>query len=293
MADVDTIFNNAKQYNEDGSEIFEDAEALQAEAHRLLAVEMAKPDNDPSLRDARQAHPGGIRHNGELWKVGDWVHIQNPNDATKPIVAQVFETWTDEGTDYFNACWYYRPEQTVHQHEKHFYPNEVVKTSQYRDHTMDEIVGRCFVMFFTRFHRGRPRGIAPDCEIYVVEARYNESNKQMHKIKTWLNCIPEAVRDTDYEMDLFDTGVRRVKKVPSPLLHMLKDGDKDEGKMPQPQWGADKAPPIVGGIYKGPRPDNVSTRHPLLRRMVLTAPAITTPGTYSIAASAASSAATS
>lgn len=52
---------------------------------------------------------------------GDWVHINNQNDATKPIVAQIYRTWQDKvGQKWVNACWYYRPEQTVHSFEKHF-----------------------------------------------------------------------------------------------------------------------------------------------------------------------------
>ena len=60
--------------------------------------------------------------------VGDWVQIQNQNDLTKPIVAQIYRTWQDaEGQNWVNACWYYRPEQTVHRYERHFFENEVVR----------------------------------------------------------------------------------------------------------------------------------------------------------------------
>ena len=190
--------------------------------------------------------------------MGDWVHIQNPNDVTKPVVAQIYRTWQDtEGQKWVNACWYYRPEQTVHQYEKHFYPNEVVKTGQYRDHHIDEIIDRCFVMFFTRYSRGRPRGFPVDKEVYVCEARYNEEKHKLNKIKTWASCLPDEVRDKDYEMDLFE-GLRKVKKVPSPLLYMLKEDTKETGDLSKPRWGVDNAPPIVGAIHKGARDENVS-----------------------------------
>ena len=97
------------------------------------------------MEEGRIPLPNGIVHNNELWQVGDWIHIQNTNDITKPIVAQIYRTWQDtEGQKWVNACWYYRPEQTVHQYEKHFFPNEVVKTGQYRDHHVEEIIDRCF-----------------------------------------------------------------------------------------------------------------------------------------------------
>ncbi|KAI4290118.1 MAG: hypothetical protein L6R35_000606 [Caloplaca aegaea] len=258
MRDIDTMFNNAKSYNQDESQIYKDAVLLQDEAHKLAEAEKSKPDDEYVMEEGRLPLPNGILHNGELWKVGDWVHIQNPNDVTKPIVAQIYRTWQDsEGQKWVNACWYYRPEQTVHQYEKHFYPHEVVKTGQYRDHHIDEVMDRCFVMFCTRYSRGRPRGLPKDKEVYVCDSRYNEEKHKMNKIKTWASCLPDEVRDKDYEMDLFD-GAKRTKKVPTPLLHMLKDDAKETDEVLKPRWGADNAPPIVGAVHKGPRDENQS-----------------------------------
>ena len=210
------------------------------------------------MEDGRRPLPNGILHKDELWKVGDWVHIQNQNDVTKPIVAQIYRIWEDtEGQKWINACWYYRPEQTVHQYEKHFWPNEVVKTGQYRDHQIDEVIDRCFVMFFTRYTRGRPRNMDHAKEIYVCEARYSEEKHRFNKIKTWASCLPDEVRDKDYEMDLFDIP-RKIKKVPSPLAHLVKDDMKASDPMSTPQWGHPNAPPLIGGIHKHPRDENVS-----------------------------------
>lgn len=258
MKDVDTMFNNAKSYNQADSQLYRDAVDLQTEAHRLAELEKKKPDSEYLMEDGRFPLPNGILYNGELWKVGDWVHIQNPNDATKPIVAQIYRTWQDvDGQQWVNACWYYRPEQTVHQFEKHFYPNEVVKTGQYRDHQIEEVVDRCFVMFFTRYNRGRPRGLSPDKEVYVCEARYNEEKHKLNKIKTWASCLPDEVREKDYEMDLFDAP-RKIKKIPSPIRHLLKDDAKETDDVPKPTWGAENAPPIVGAVHRRPREENVS-----------------------------------
>lgn len=259
LRDMDTMFNNCKSYNEPDSTLYQDAVALQAETHKLAAEEKAKPDTDFAMEEGRLPLPDGILHNGEVWKVGDWIHLQNPNDVTKPIIAQIYRTWQDnDGEKWINACWYYRPEQTVHQYEKHFFPGEVVKTGQYRDHRIEEIIDRCFVMFVTRYSRGRPRGFSENKEVYVCESRYNEEKHRMNKIKTWASCLPDEVRDKDYEMDLFN-GVKKVKKIPSPILHLLKDEEKasSEGSLPKPRWGVENAPPIVGAVYKGPRDENV------------------------------------
>ncbi|KAJ5116479.1 hypothetical protein N7456_000827 [Penicillium angulare] len=258
MRDLDLMYDNAKAYNQSESQIYRDATDLQIESRKLAEQEKKKPDSEYLMEDGRFPLPNGILHRGELWKVGDWVHIQNPNDVTKPIVAQIYRTWQDsENEQWINACWYYRPEQTIHHVEKHFYPNEVVKTGQYRDHRIDEIVDRCFVMFFTRYSRGRPRDLAPDKEIYVCEARYNEEKHKLNKIKTWASCLPDEVREKDYEMDLFDVP-RKIKKIPSPIKHLLKDDSKETDDLPRPTWGADNAPPVVGAVHRRPRDENES-----------------------------------
>ncbi|KAK5075100.1 hypothetical protein LTR64_001305 [Lithohypha guttulata] len=258
MKDVELMFKNALMYNEDGSDIHKWAQELLDEAKRLETEELAKPDSEYLLAADGRIPLQQITYKNDTWKVGDWIHIQNPNDITKPIVAQIYRTWkTASEEEWINACWYYRPDQTVHQYEKHFYPNEVVKTGQYRDHKIDEVLNKCFVMFYTRYSRGRPRNLPPDTEVYVCEARYNEDKFKFNKIKTWASCLPDEVRDKDYEMDLFDTP-RKIKKVPSPLLSRLKEDAKSTDELPQPEWNHANAPPLVGGIHKRPRDENQS-----------------------------------
>jgi len=258
MQDVELMFENAKHYNEEDSQLYKDAVHLQKEARRVAKLEKERPDSEYVMEEGRIPMPNGILHNGELWKVGDWVHIQNANDLTKPIVAQIYRTWQDsEGGKWVNACWYYRPEQTVHRFDRHFLENEVVKTGQYRDHPIDEVVDRCFVMFVTRYNKGRPRDFPTDKEIYVCEARYNEENHKLNKIKTWASCLPDEVRDKDYVMDLFDAP-RKLKKVPSPIAYLLKDEQKETDDLPKPEWGAENAPPKIGAVHRRPRDPKVS-----------------------------------
>ena len=110
-------------------------------------------------------------------------------------------------------------------------------------------------MFVTRYGRGRPRGLGAGKEVYGCESRYNEEKHKMNKIKTWASCLPDEVRDKDYEMDLFDSS-KKIRKVPSPILHLLKD-DVSEADA-KARWGVDNAPPIVGAVFQGPRDEHVS-----------------------------------
>jgi chromatin structure-remodeling complex subunit RSC1/2 len=71
MRDVDLLYDNAKSFNEDGSQIYEDAVEMQAEAHRLAKEEKSKPDTEYVMEDGRIPLPDGILHNAQLWKVGE------------------------------------------------------------------------------------------------------------------------------------------------------------------------------------------------------------------------------
>ena len=276
LEDVETMFVNAKKVNTKGSEIYENAAELHKQARIIAEQEKNKPDED--FRDEHGKLPlAEVEHKGEKWRVGklhqdvaaitcflltklivgDWIHLANPNDPSKPTVAQVCRMWRDKNKqDWINACWYYHPYQTVHHVDKRFFENEVVKTGQYRDHMVQEIVDRCFVMFVTRYSKGRPRGFPVDKTVYVCEARYNEEARRFKKIKTWASCLPDEVRDKDYEMDLFNTP-RRLKKIPSPIKHLLNSDAKPTDGLPKATYRGN-APPLVGAVHNQPRDPNVS-----------------------------------
>ncbi len=259
LADTDLMYGNAMRFNADDSVLYHDAIRLQQITRELTEQERRKDDSEfinfgtQDRRDTKQVRipQDGIIHKGVEYRVGDWVHIINPNDASKPTIAQIFRTWkTTDGQLWVNACWYYRPELTVHSNQKTFLEHEVVKSGQYRDHHIDEILDHCFVMFFTRFARGRPQGYANKA-IYVCEARYNEIEKTFNKIKTWKSCIPDEVRGGDYEMYLYER-VRQLRRVPSPLLHLLPPDASDDDPIPEAVQGVEGAPPKLGAIYKRP-----------------------------------------
>lgn len=69
LADLELMFENAKRYNEEGSDIYDDAVELQKESRRLVAQERAK--SDEAFRDEEGKLPlSEVDHNGAVWKVG-------------------------------------------------------------------------------------------------------------------------------------------------------------------------------------------------------------------------------
>lgn len=265
LTDMNIMFENEKMLNPKGTLIFSDAIKLQEAMARIAKDELEKPDSvyqdpDSSAKVARLPLDS-IEHNGETYRVGDWVHIKNGNEGCKPTVGQIFRIWQSaDGERWINACWYYRPEQTVHSSDKLFFENEVVKSGQYRDHLISEILEKCFVMFFTRYQKGRPKGIG-NRSVYCCESRYNEHEKTFNRIRTWKACIPDEVRSTDYPMDLFNKQ-RPLRRVVSPIKHLLPPNAKETEIKPEPVIGVPNAPPIVGGVYLRPYDPNDPPEEP-------------------------------
>ncbi|EPX71608.1 RSC complex subunit Rsc1 [Schizosaccharomyces octosporus yFS286] len=229
ISDFNLMFNNAKSFNDPSSQVFRDADFLQKYLADVIQMELGRLDVEGGAYDVDSSHTSqrydkqyqtSIMYEGTPLSIGDWVLLKNPSDFNKPVVAQIFKIWNSaDQTPWITVCWYFRPEQTVHRADRIFYENEVFKTSLYRDHPLSDIIERCFVMYITRYVRGRPKGIR-STPVFVCESRYNDDTKQFSKIKSWKGCMPEEVRGFDYEMILFDHTIPP-NKVPSPLLHLL------------------------------------------------------------------------
>ncbi|KAL8276216.1 hypothetical protein RQP46_011377 [Phenoliferia psychrophenolica] len=165
----------------------------------------------------------GVHFKGQMIRVGDWVHILNPDNPAKSIIAQIFKVYRKDGSPqrYFNVCWYFRPEETVHPASRTFYENEVFKTGQFFEHKVEEFIERCLVLWHPKYVRGRPKPpyYTPGMPLYVCEHRYKETVKSFKKIKSWTQCVPDEIRKYDYEMDLFPNElVDALKKVKSPFV---------------------------------------------------------------------------
>lgn len=143
------------------------------------------------------------RQKGLSIKLGDYVHLMNPDDPTRPIIAQVFKTFVPTKgarTHHVTVCWYYRPEQTVHPSNKLFYETEVFKTGHMCDHPVEDILERITVQFFVKWVRGRPNPpeFYPGWPSYVCHSRYNDKERLMVRVKNWNSCIPDELRQTSY-----------------------------------------------------------------------------------------------
>ncbi|GAA5841640.1 hypothetical protein JCM11251_004238 [Rhodosporidiobolus azoricus] len=165
----------------------------------------------------------GINFKGDVLRVGDWVHLFNPDNPAKPVIAQIWKVYKrpDSPQRCLSVCWYYRPEETVHPASRMFYPNEVFKTGVFVDQPVEDFIGRCFVMFFTKYTRGRPKPPAwnESMPLYVCEYRYKDDVKSFKKIKSWNSCVPEEIRKNEYDFEPFpEDHVEILPKVKSPFV---------------------------------------------------------------------------
>ncbi|CCE63594.1 hypothetical protein TPHA_0F01090 [Tetrapisispora phaffii CBS 4417] len=253
--DMDLMLSNYQTYNlyKDHKQNLKRYEILFSKFNLYCEVELNKPDKDfiPESGDLR--YPlNEVKWGNVLYSIGDWVLLKNPNDEAKPIVGQIFKMWnTTDGKIWLNVCWYFRPEQTVHRYDRLFYKNEVVKSGQYRDHTFTSVLGKCYVVHFTRFQRGDPANIKNlDIPLFICEYRYNENDKNFNKIRTWRACMPEEIRDQE-EVTIPVPG-RKFFKYLSPLAHLLSPTATFTDPIPEATAGAHNGPPAIGAVYIRP-----------------------------------------
>lgn len=211
-------------------------------AEGVPGMEGVGPATSRILTRHRQFKDDG-HYRGLHLNMGDWVHIINPDDATKPIPAQLFKVFTPDYSTHphITVCRYYRPEQTVHAPYRRFYENEVFKSGNYVDLPIEDLLEKTFVMFATKYSRGRPKEHLWDKRrpLYIVEHRYSPKSKTedaggFSKIKSWNACIPEEVRKTEYEMHYFDES-QRPPLLPSPFLRGIEGPGRLDENAPPPE----------------------------------------------------------
>jgi chromatin structure-remodeling complex subunit RSC1/2 len=137
------LFYNGRRYFEPGTDAYGGVLTLQRMyQHMTQSTDTAKEDIDDevvsknyaSLRygpcedqgeGQGEAQSEGdikvvpyLRYKGQMVLVGNFVHLSNPTDPSRPIIAQVFKTRSEKVgnriQNWITACWFLRPEQTKH-----------------------------------------------------------------------------------------------------------------------------------------------------------------------------------
>ncbi|KIY45249.1 hypothetical protein FISHEDRAFT_49602 [Fistulina hepatica ATCC 64428] len=145
-----------------------------------------------------------VHYKGLELRVGDWVHLSNPDDPSRPIVAQIYMCWMAEenasvkkGQQGITVSWYYRPEQTYHPISRVFWENEVFKTDHFVEHPLTDVLEKISCQFTSRYIRGRPRAPQwyPGFALYVCDSHYDDFARRFTRISDWAPYVPAAVRN--------------------------------------------------------------------------------------------------
>ncbi|WFD19109.1 hypothetical protein MCAP1_001330 [Malassezia caprae] len=180
-----------------------------AKALQKFASSPYGPGNEPPrpVKQPKILPMDAAAFKGRNYHVGDWVHIMNPVDPSRPIVGQIFRLYKrmDKPGTFFSACWYYRPEQTHHVSSRHFAENEVLQTGVYGEHAIEDVLGDALVLFHTTYQRARPAAAYWDKEtpVYMVEFKYDVATHGFFPIHSWASCVPASVRGKVTPMDVF------------------------------------------------------------------------------------------
>ncbi|AOA62776.1 RSC chromatin remodeling complex component [Komagataella phaffii CBS 7435] len=252
LNDVYKIVENNRLYYASDRHMIMDVNDLENGLKEIVDIELARPEKELTSGDMTKTPMDSVLVKGRRYRVGDWVLIANPNDPRKPIVGQIFRIWheKEKDADFVNVCWYYRAEQTVHKEDRLFYKNEVFKTGQYRDHRASEIVGPCYVAYYTRYQRGDP-DFDVEGPIFICEFRFNDGDKQFNKIRTWKACLPDEVRHVEDPI-IPSPELRHFPKYYSPIRYLLPQDAKITNEKPEPTIYNLNAPPLIGAVYAGP-----------------------------------------
>lgn len=123
--------------------------------------------------------------NGMTVRVGDYVYVQPREKGMEPHVTMIERLYTDEkGLHWLFGTWFYRPHETFHLASRKFLAKEVFKSDSHTNTLLNEVMGRCHVMFARDFFTTRPVGFA-DQDVFVCESRYFPKMKRFQKIKVW------------------------------------------------------------------------------------------------------------
>ncbi|KAF8338318.1 uncharacterized protein EI90DRAFT_2572270 [Cantharellus anzutake] len=183
--------------------------ASRVPAMTRAAYNFSSTDSGPGRKKGKsKAHPfiqdedpiERVTHKGQTYQCGDYVHLMNPDDARKPIVGQIFRTYSlkrDPNRQYVHVRWYLRPEQTIHPRDRRFYESEVFATDFFSEHSAEDIIEKIGLQFHERYVRGRPLRPSwyPGWPLYVCESWYNEQERSFSKIEDWVKCIPQKVQE--------------------------------------------------------------------------------------------------
>ncbi|KAJ1975330.1 hypothetical protein H4R35_003187 [Dimargaris xerosporica] len=199
--DCRLVFKNAKFFNEQGSQIYEDAVTLE----KIFETEKGKVLVQHQLEFLLHQPPTAgetvvqFTLNHVTYAPGDFIFYRQPNDLHLSVALIQSLVVKSTGKAYFKGVWFYRPEQTYHLPTRMFYPQELFFGASADMMPLDGAQGKCYVMPLQTYVTSIPRGFPPD-RVFLCESRYNTKSKSFQAIKDWykqlgVDPMPSVILD--------------------------------------------------------------------------------------------------
>ncbi|KAI9138669.1 hypothetical protein BKA69DRAFT_763523 [Paraphysoderma sedebokerense] len=236
VADFELMFENAQQYNADGSPVYKDATFLQNLLQKLVyGDETGSQKSQVSESEEREgpAQDGlkvldNVSYKNEKYSVGDCVKISS-DESQELGIGQIFKVWQDKRNKRgIEICIYIHPAETEHPPSRKFYEHELLKTDMYKNYPLESIASKCYILPVNHYIKGRPRN-AGTRDVYVCESRYDRSSKTITKIKDWNTCVPVQCRGKQPDLELFPNPLSLKKVSPGETV----DGGDENGNASQ------------------------------------------------------------
>ncbi|KPM06091.1 polybromo-1-like protein [Sarcoptes scabiei] len=149
-----------------------------------------------------------IAHQDLKLRIGDFVYVEPHDKSLEPHIVYIENFHKDtSGQILVRGCWFYRPNETYHLASRKFLEKEVFKSDNYTATPINQVIGKCCVMFVKDYFRCEPVGI-PGKDVYVCESRYTSKGKSFKKIKIW-----PCLQNDNYIMRSTSLPINRIPSV--------------------------------------------------------------------------------
>lgn len=146
------------------------------------------PDNDRAQKTEfvlERAAPSGEPAEPLTLHIGDHILLHNTENPAQPRIGIVETLWsTRSGGRVVTYSVYLRPQDTFHLPTRHFYANEVLRTSELASQPLEDVLRKCCIHYIRDYLRLVPVGI-DERDHFLCESKYVPKSKTIKLIKTW------------------------------------------------------------------------------------------------------------
>ncbi|KAJ1915869.1 hypothetical protein H4219_004091 [Mycoemilia scoparia] len=249
--DMMWIFHNAIFFNEEGSDIHNDALELERQYRDIRKKAIAKHGIvfDTNFADEKPSEgrfvPRTVWGDHGLF-IGDFLFIKPPAEKQDRIamITKIQVSGVQDRKKHIDGIWFMKPQELPNNLSQQlgFYPHEVIMGEAFKDMSARCITGKCFVLPMPQLARGYPKDCSP-AYLYGCESRLDPATQNIRPITNWLD-----------EIKVTPNNPMQLLAYPAPLQMT---------KLPVSQWGDfPPKPPVgsgggAGGITGAPIPQQM------------------------------------